>query len=561
MGPPDRAGRPVRILQRFLLTLRDREERLRRVLEVSRSVQDVRLIPGMLALWAVSAAVTWRSFPHVLALGAVGGALTTVLLAVQRTRREPDRSRGGFLNTALLSSVILVLGSALGLIRLMDPVGSSVIAAADAGAVRTVELVVTGPAEPSEPEQSPAEGDRCGQGCMATAVLQRIGDRGVSNPVVAQIRLRCSTACPHDTLAVGTRLEALVRLSRKPERPGRLEGTVLRAPLVLQAPSRLESFLGGIRTSFLQRSAAIPGEPGSLLEGMVLGERSRNGPGFIAVMTSTGLTHLTAVSGANCSIVFAAILLGARSLSLPRVPAAAAGLAGLGAFVILIGPDSSVLRAAVMSAAALGVLAGGHGARGIPLLCVSASCLLLTEPALSLDPGFALSVTATGGIVLAGRPMARLLSRIMPYGPALMLAIPLVAQTACSPLLVLLQPQLTPYAVPANLLAAPLVAPVTLLGMGALLLLPVSTVLGEMLFVPASWCTTAIWGIARSLAELPGAVLDWPPGPWGMATMASLGVLECAILWALAHPGKVAAAYRWLHRSLARNPRRGALRS
>jgi hypothetical protein len=43
----------------------------------------------------------------------------------------------------------------------------------------------------------------------------------------------------------------------------------------------------------------VPREPGSLLEGMVLGDRSHNLPLFSSVMTTTSLTHLTVVSGGN----------------------------------------------------------------------------------------------------------------------------------------------------------------------------------------------------------------------------------------------------------------------
>jgi len=62
-------------------------------------------------------------------------------------------------------------------------------------------------------------------------------------------------------------------------------------------PSRLQLFLRDIRHVFMGSSREVPGEPGSLLEGMVLGDRSRNLPLFSSVMTTNYLTHLTAVSG------------------------------------------------------------------------------------------------------------------------------------------------------------------------------------------------------------------------------------------------------------------------
>ena len=67
-------------------------------------------------------------------------------------------------------------------------------------------------------------------------------------------------------------------------------------------------------------------------------------------MKTVGMTHLTAVSGANCSLVLGALLLAARTPAPSRRAAAAAGLAGLGLFVLMVGPDASVLRAALMGA-------------------------------------------------------------------------------------------------------------------------------------------------------------------------------------------------------------------
>ena len=67
------------------------------------------------------------------------------------------------------------------------------------------------------------------------------------------------------------------------------------------------------------------------------------------------LTHLTAVSGANVTIVCGAVLFSSRLIG----PRAAVGLAGaaLVVFVIVVQPTASVLRAAVMGAIALlGVL-------------------------------------------------------------------------------------------------------------------------------------------------------------------------------------------------------------
>ena len=91
-------------------------------------------------------------------------------------------------------------------------------------------------------------------------------------------------------------------------------------------------------------------------------------------------------TGANCSLVLGALLLVARSLRLPRLPAAALALAGLGLFVVLVGPDPSVLRAALMDSIALASLAGGRSGRGLSFLCLAVIGLLLRSTFVAVMP-------------------------------------------------------------------------------------------------------------------------------------------------------------------------------
>ena len=86
--------------------------------------------------------------------------------------------------------------------------------------------------------------------------------------------------------------------------------------------------------------------------------------------------------------------------------------------------------------------------------------------------GFALSVLATAGLLLLARPWGAAISRRLPtylrfLGEAI--AIPLAAQVVCAPVIVVLSGSISAVAVIANLLAAPLVAPATLLGVACLL--------------------------------------------------------------------------------------------
>jgi competence protein ComEC len=120
----------------------------------------------------------------------------------------------------------------------------------------------------------------------------------------------------------------------------------------------------------------------------------------------------------------------------------------------MVGPESSVLRAAVMGAIGLVALAGGRPGRGLSFLCQAVIGLVLAQPGLSTSFGFLLSVLATLGIVVAGRPIMAWFPAAVPRWLAAGLAVPLSAQAFCGPAIVLLQPQFSTYALPANMAAA-----------------------------------------------------------------------------------------------------------
>ena len=171
-------------------------------------------------------------------------------------------------------------------------------------------------------------------------------------------------------------------------------------------------------------------------------------------------------------------MLAARTLRLPRAAAASVALGGLALFVLTVGPDASVLRAALMGAIGLMALAGGRPGRGLSFLCLAVIGLLLVDPSLGASCGFILSVLATLGIVTVGQQLVQWTPRVVPRWAAATLAVPLSAQLLCGPVIVLLQPQFSPYALIANIVASPLVGPVTILGTAAVPLLVITDYTG-----------------------------------------------------------------------------------
>ncbi|MDX6288065.1 MAG: competence protein ComEC [Frankiales bacterium] len=295
-------------------------------------------------------------------------------------------------------------------------------------------------------------------------------------------------------------------------------------------PSLLQRVAGRLRAGLRDAAAPLPSDERGLLPGLVDGDVSRLNDDVRDNFRTTGLTHLTAVSGANVAIVAAAALGLARAIGLGlRGRAGFAALAVLG-FVILARPSPSVLRAAAMGLIGLAALTGGRRV-GLPVLSATVLVLVLVDPALAITDGFALSVLATGALLtlaphLRDRIGAR--ARWAPQWTVDATAVALAAQIATAPYIALRFARLSLISVVANLLAAPAVAPATILGVLAAVLapvvLPVAHVVGVVAGVPTGWLVV----VARIGADLPGASIGWPRGATGL--VALLGVVVAAII-------------------------------
>jgi competence protein ComEC len=302
-------------------------------------------------------------------------------------------------------------------------------------------------------------------------------------------------------------------------------------PRILHRAGGVIGVAAELRSRFAARAAELPGPGAALLPGLAIGDTSAVSPRLDGDMKTSSLSHLTAVSGSNCAVVVGLLFLLGGGLGLSRGARIALALAGLTGFVILVTPEPSVIRAAAMAAIALSGLAVSRPGRGIPVLCAAVIVLLCADPWLARDYGFALSVLATAGLVVLAAPLARSFGRVLPSWLALLLAVPLAAQLACQPVLLLLDPSLPVYGVPANVLAEPAAPLATILGLAgcllATLLPPLAGPVTAVAWVPATW----IAAVASFTAGLPGARSPWPIGAVGIALgIALCGAVVAAIL-------------------------------
>jgi competence protein ComEC len=269
----------------------------------------------------------------------------------------------------------------------------------------------------------------------------------------------------------------------------------------------------------------------TLVPALVDGDDSAIPDDLDEAFRTAGLTHLLAVSGTNLTLMIAFLLLAARRLGVRGHGQLVVGLLGTVGFVLLARPEPSVLRAAAMGLVAIVGLGAGGKRRGLRALSLAVLLLVLLDPWLARSPGFALSAMATGGILLLGPIWRDALARWLPVWLAEAIAIPLAAQLACTPVVAVLSGQVSVVAVVANMLVAPVVAPVTILGLiGGLVALVWATpahLLGEAACALAWWIIT----VARHSAAMPGASLDWGSGGSSIVILS----LACLVLATVLH--------------------------
>jgi competence protein ComEC len=368
-----------------------------------------------------------------------------------------------------------------------------------------------------------------------TALARISAGRGRGEPIV--LRARPGAPWPAGAREPGS--EVLARGELGPL--GRFDGWQRRrnahATLLLGTLAPTGRRRGGAAGAFdsLRRRAeralsrGLPPPEAALALGMVLGEDDALAEPVRDAFRASSLAHILAASGQNV------MLLGA--LALPLLAAAGLGLRArlwvvlglVGVYVPLAGAGPSIQRAGVMGAAGLVAgLAGRPAARGYALL-LAAAVTLAANPRSLDDPGWQLSFAAVGAIALLSRRIATALAAgRLPGALAEAAGLTLAATAGTAPLLAFHFGQLAPVGVPANLIAAPVIAPVMWLGM-------IAASAGSLVPAIATLCNgLAAFGLAflewlaRAAASAPGGSLHLREGSFALL-VAGYAALAAAV--------------------------------
>ena len=265
----------------------------------------------------------------------------------------------------------------------------------------------------------------------------------------------------------------------------------------------------GDRLRVWLRHASAPGLAGerrAVLEGVLLGDADGLSAELKQSFRRSGLFHLLAVSGQNVVLLATGMLLLALLLGVARAWGHVAAVAAIIAYVLAVGPQASVIRAAISGVAmSVGWLLGRERDPWHVLL-LAAVALLAWSPYALYDPGFQLSFAAVGAIFLFARAVEGGLDGYpVPGRVSKTASVSLACSVATAPILWLQFGAVPLLGVVANAVVEPAVAPLLGLAFAAAAVDPVSPSLASTLAWANGWVAAYIAFAARVVAAVPFA--------------------------------------------------------
>ena len=290
--------------------------------------------------------------------------------------------------------------------------------------------------------------------------------------------------------------------------------------VAVAAPTGIAAIPAAVREGLAASGSAVAPSEAALLRGLTIGDTDAIAAPTLEEFRRSGLSHLLAVSGSNVSIVLGAVI--ALSAAMGFRTRLCLGASGLCFFVLVVGPDASVLRAAAMGAVGLVALACGTRPEPLHALAVAIVAVVVMRPQIVFSLGLHLSVAATAGIIVfTPAVLARL--RWLPRLVALPIGVTLGAQIAVLPLLVIAFEEASLVAPLANLLAAPAVPPATILGLAAAVLAPLSQGAAEVTLRGAEPFASWILFVGRVCSQPGWATVQLPTATGTLLALPVVG--------------------------------------
>ncbi len=197
-------------------------------------------------------------------------------------------------------------------------------------------------------------------------------------------------------------------------------------------------------------SRAIPSPYAQLATGLLTGDQHSLTDQLITLLSVSGLIWIVVLSGYHITLISEGIL--KLCSPLPRRFAYSIAVASIASIVFATGASAPSLRGALMAALTLLARATHRSYDALRALAASIILILLWNPfLLAYDSGFQLSIVVTPAIILGVPFLEKRMLWIKSAFLREVIAVSVVAQLACLPLILLQTGQLSPYAILANL--------------------------------------------------------------------------------------------------------------
>jgi len=272
--------------------------------------------------------------------------------------------------------------------------------------------------------------------------------------------------------------------------------------------------IGGFGDRLRERLAhdlvpGLSGERRGLVLGFALGEDEGLSDGLRQSFRRSGLYHLLAVSGQNIAFLVAGVLGLAWLCGIPRRLGEVLALATIAAYVLVVGWQPSVVRAAVAGGLASLAWLAARPRDSWYFLLLGALTLLVCNPRSLFDAGFQLSFAAVIAIFVLVRPLERLLEKTpLPAAVRPLVAVSAGCTLMTTPIMVVQFGRVPVYGVLANVAVEPVVPLVLFLGLACVLVAPLAPPAARALAFLNGLLAAYIAFCARLVGALPGAQVD-----------------------------------------------------
>lgn len=273
----------------------------------------------------------------------------------------------------------------------------------------------------------------------------------------------------------------------------------------------------------------LSGAPAALVEGVLLGDKSRVPDAVRDDFSRSGVSHVLAVSGLHVGLVAAGVFFCVRSFGGGSLVCSVTTTLGVWLYALVTGLPPSVVRAASVATLVVWARSSRRQVDGLNALGFAGLVILAVRPLDLLDLGFQLSFAATSGILLLHRPFTEILSlrggiRWRKWG-ATPLAVSIAAQLTTAPLIVSAFGQISLIATVANLVVVPIMSGSVGVGLLTVVAGGVSSDLATLLNA-TNWALlkSALW-LAHVCATPQWAAIEWVE-PSGSLVIAYFCVLS-----------------------------------